>query len=1126
MENQIKLNKEIYNLSEPIKVDISSKYMFGALPANLNTEIHYTAVSKNYENEKFKNFSFTSDIESKKKEFEFQRQIKYSVLDRNGQTKVLFINDNSISPPSILQGMITAIVFDDGRPVSAYKKFDIYPYKHMVGIYRHGSGFIEPNQNESFTAVLIDPISSKEINSPLKITLYKNNWYQIYDSSSAWGYRWEKSLQKVNSMEVKSGKTFKLKINDTGEYTLVASDVLGGHKAATNFYVGGWTYDMLSPRNDMRKLDIVINNNSIKKGDELKVQIKSPISGKLLITLESDKIYKYKVLNIDKNTAFIKIPIDFNVNKGIYVSAMVIRDTSVDDPILPYRTFGSEFIKANLSNKIINISVNSKKIIEPGKVKISILTDGTKGDNAVISIVDYGIINIIRQKPINVFKFFYRLPILQMALYDFYDNLSNHYKITPKMQGAGNVSKLMAARMKKFLGSESINERVKPLSIFSGLLDIDEKGNASFIADIPSFNGKARVEAIVIGKNRLGSNFKDMIIREPISIKPVYPRFLIEGDNLNIPLRFFNNLSKNIDFRFTVSSTKEVKVSYSNDRLQLQANEQIKIPLRLKAISNGNAKINISVFMGEKVYTNNITIPVKSKKMLVTKVFSGETNKELDIEVPEYFKSSPYVKADINLNSSYVTRFNDIFKNLVNYPYGCLEQTVSRLFSMLYMDKFLDKNNEKYKSLFSQRDFYIEDGIRKLQSMQRYDGKFLYWPYGNTINDYASIYAMDFLISAEKKGYKIPDKMLIQGLRNLNRQLTVKYKDKNYNSDFLNLYSAYVLSRKNKLKRSYVNYFYDKSQYKNNLPATLIMASTLNRVGLRETASKVKKYAEKNFNKILSHKIKLNGDFYSYDRDLAFALFVYLDTFGKSEITFKWLKILAENKNKKLYYSTQETAFILRAIQKYYQNEKITPIDVTLVVNGKTKRLKKYYSDILKLKSNTIKILPNNSSNINYSVGIIGFKDIPNSKEIDKSNKYIKIDRNFYNSKGELADLNNLQVGELLYAQIKVISNKKVDNLVIANLIPSCFEIVNKRLEQMPVSKWFKNSKNYRPDYVDIRDDRVLTFLNVNDEVYFYQPLRVVSSGTCTMPYVYVEAMYNPEWQDYDKKVEEVNILK
>jgi uncharacterized protein YfaS (alpha-2-macroglobulin family) len=258
---------------------------------------------------------------------------------------------------------------------------------------------------------------------------------------------------------------------------------------------------------------------------------------------------------------------------------------------------------------------------------------------------------------------------------------------------------------------------------------------------------------------------------------------------------------------------------------------------------------------------------------------------------------------------------------------------------------------------------------------------------------------------------------------------------------------------------------------------------------------------------------------------LAFALFVYLDTFGKSEITFKWLKILAENKNKKLHYSTQETAFILRAIQKYYQNEKIKPIDVTAIINGEAKRFNKPYSDMLKLESNIIKIIPNNSSKVNYSVAIIGFKDIPNSTGIDKSNKYIKIDRNFYNSKGELADLNNLQVGELLYAQVKIISNKKVDNLVVANLIPSCFEIVNKRLEQMPVSKWFKNSKNYRPDYVDIRDDRILTFLNVEDKVYFYQPLRVVSSGSCTMPYVHVEAMYNPEWQDYDKKVEKVNVL-
>jgi len=134
-----------------------------------------------------------------------------------------------------------------------------------------------------------------------------------------------------------------------------------------------------------------------------------------------------------------------------------------------------------------------------------------------------------------------------------------------------------------------------------------------------------------------------------------------------------------------------------------------------------------------------------------------------------------------------------------------------------------------------------------------------------------------------------------------------------------------------------------------------------------------------------------------------------------------------------------------------------------------------------------------------------------------------------------------LKVGDLLYEKVTLTNMDKLDNIVVVQRIPACFEIKNERLDQTVRPKAVQNSQNFNPAYQDIRDDRLLTFIDLPEGTRFnnknrkltqkapnittfYTPIRVTAKGTCQMPSTFCEAMYDSRIYDYSKLAESVKV--
>jgi len=113
----------------------------------------------------------------------------------------------------------------------------------------------------------------------------------------------------------------------------------------------------------------------------------------------------------------------------------------------------------------------------------------------------------------------------------------------------------------------------------------------------------------------------------------------------------------------------------------------------------------------------------------------------------------------------------------------------------------------------------------------------------------------------------------------------------------------------------------------------------------------------------------------------------------------------------------------------------------------------------------------------------------------------------YKDSDGRRISLNNLEPGRDIKIQVQVTNTgyANYEELVLTHMVPSGWEIHNSRLSGSGGSGNF--------DYMDIRDDRVYTYfdLNKNRSKTFTLDANISYTGTYYLPMIICEAMYDPE---------------
>jgi uncharacterized protein YfaS (alpha-2-macroglobulin family) len=278
----------------------------------------------------------------------------------------------------------------------------------------------------------------------------------------------------------------------------------------------------------------------------------------------------------------------------------------------------------------------------------------------------------------------------------------------------------------------SVRTEFADTALWVASLETDKDGLAEVELDMPENLTAWKIHAWSMGHGtRVGEASAEVVTRKNLIVRMQAPRFFIERDEVV--------LSANVHNYLTTAKQVKVRLELGGETLELPtaAEEVVEIPAggehrvdwRVKVAREGDAAIRMLALTDEESDAVEMKFPVYVHGMLKTDSFSGalRTDQQLgafEITVPRE-RRADQTRLEVRYSPTLAGAMVDALPYLIDYPYGCTEQTLNRFLpavitqqTLLRMQLDLKSIRDKRTNLNAQE---IGDAAARAKGWQRYD---------------------------------------------------------------------------------------------------------------------------------------------------------------------------------------------------------------------------------------------------------------------------------------------------------------------------------------------------------------------------------------------------------------------
>ncbi|MBS1918917.1 MAG: alpha-2-macroglobulin family protein [Bacteroidetes bacterium] len=1111
-----KLDKPFLKPGESVQLSINAMNFFGTPAAGRNFETEIQVKPKYFSSEKFSSYDFT--LANQK--VSFDKIVKDGKTDANGNADESFDVKNEYSNSGLLKANFYTTVFDEtGRPVSRSTSADIYTQNVFFGVNYDWYYYYPLNQPVKFQMVAVNK-DGNAVSSPARVQVIKHEYHTTLVKSGSF-FRYESSKEdKVmieSKMTIGSNTAYSYVPRTPGDYELRIYNPDANTYVSRSFYsYGNWGANNSSFEvNTEGNIEIKPDKKSYFSGEKAKVLFNTPFSGRMLVTMETDHVISYQFVDVDNRSASLDLPLNGDEVPNVYITATLFKAHEVSDIPLTV-AHGYESVKVEEKSRKIPVEIVAQKSVR-SKTHQKIKVKATAGSYVTLAAVDNGVLQVSDFKSPDPYDYFYQKKALQVSGYDLYPLLFPELRTVVSSTGGDE-----GAEMQKRVNPMPA-KRIKIMSYWSGIKKVNSSGEADFEFDIPQFSGEIRLMAVSYQGQNFGSSESSMTVADPVVISTALPRFLSPGDVVTVGVTLSNTTDKASNLSATMNVSGPLKIQGENKQtVSVNAKSEGRAVFQIAAdpaMAVGKVTVTVNG-MGEK-FSDETEISVRPpsalQKITGSGSIAGGSSQKINIGVGDFIPSS--IEYDLVVSRTPVLEFADQLQYLVQYPYGCTEQTVSAAFPQLYYGDLADlmQLNAAGKS---NANYNVMEAIRKIKMRQLYNGAVTLWDNAGTEDWWTTIYSAHFLLEARKAGFDVDNSLLQTMLsyinnRMRNKQLITYYYNRSLNKKIAPkeiAYGLYVLALAGQGNVPAMNY------YKAN-PDILALDSKYLLSAAYATAGDKKSFAVLLPTSFSGEEsvAQTGGSFYSDIRDEAIALNALIDADpGNTQIPVM-AKHISDKLKSRTWLSTQESAFSFLALGKLARLANKSDVTAGIVVNGKTiakVENGQWKGDKDVLKSTNVEIATKGNGRLYYFWHAEG---ISSSGAYKQEDNYLKVRKRFYDRFGKELTGNTFKQNELIIIGITLERSfsTDIDNVVITDLLPAGFEIENPRTKEIPGMDWIKDASE--PTAFDVRDDRIHFFVNAtqNKQVYYYA-VRAVSPGEYKMGPVSADAMYNGEYHSYN----------
>ena len=1134
--NRLKINLALPKVLQATDKDfyapLTSTWLTGATASKLKAKVE---MSLSKVNTQFKNYGQYIFNNPATDFTTIKTDIFDGTLDAEGKANVMLKVPTATEAPGMLNATFTTRVFEPGGDASIYTQtIPFSPFTSYVGINLNQpkGKYIETDKDHVFDIVTVNTQGQLVNSSNLEYKIYRIGWSWWWENSgeSFGTYINNSSITPVASgnLQTRGGKaSFKFRIDypSWGRYLVYVKDKESGHATGGTVYVDWPEWRGRSSKTDpsgIKMLAFSLNKDSYEIGETATAIIPAAAGGRALVSIENGSTVLrqewIEVSNGGDTKYTFKITPEMTPNVYLHISLLQPHAQTVND--LPIRMYGVVPVFVTNSQTVLQPQIQMPEVLRPEtNFNVTVSEKTGKPMTYTLAIVDDGLLDLTNFKTPDPWNDFYSREALGIRTWDMYDNVLG--------ASAGSYSSLFSTGGDATLKpADAKANRFKPVVKFIGPFYLGKGKSQTHTLKLPMYVGSVRAMVVAGQEGAYGNAEKTAFVRTPLMMLSTLPRVLSIQEEITVPVNIFamENQVKNVTVSLQASGGGVQIVGANQQSLKFsQPGDQLVFFTLKTGSKTGKATIHLTANGGGQQTKETIEIEVRNPNPIVTLRNSqwAEAGQSKELS---YNLSSSSANNQIKLEVSRIPSV-DIsrrFDFLYNYQHHCTEQLTSKALPLLFVGQFktIDKiEAEKIKT-------NLQEAIRQIYGRQLPNGGFVYWPGNAVADEWISSYAGMFLTLAQEKGYAVHSNVLNKWKR-FQRAAAQNWRMpqdasgwQQWQSELQQAFRLYTLALAGAPEYGAMNRM--KEQAGLSIQAKWRLAATYALTGKMKPAEELVYNAETT----VSPYSSMNQIYGSSDRDEAMILETLI-LMNRERDALQQAKVVSKNLSQEEWFSTQSTAFALMAMGRLAEKLSGT-LDFVWTWNDKqqpaVKSAKAVFEKEIATTPKSGMIAVKNQGKGALSVDLITRTQLLNDT-LPAISDNLRMDIRYANLNGTPISVNDIIQGTDFMA-ITSISNisgtSDYTNLALTHIIPSGWEIYNERMvapetESGAADGSGKSVSKY--NYLDIRDDRVLTYFNLRrgETKVFTVRLQATYAGNFILPAVQCEAMYDVNVQARSK---------
>ena len=670
---------------------------------------------------------------------------------------------------------IEATVTDDSNlPVSAHQIVTVYQSQRRLE-WLSGHGLYRPGENATLRLSVTDLAGAAVVGQRTRLEARRWNERSLDYSDVFW---------KSDVVSDKTGIVeASLPLEEPGYYQLVAraSDP-DGRSVTVETWLWAYAAAAAYPQ-QAGSFGVEADREAYAPGDVAVLTIWSDFSGPALVSIGRTGLLREQIVTLHSPITSVEVPIQSGdaPNLNVSISAWRTPLDSNGQPLafdpdtmhhsLPDSALMSAGIMLNVPpvDKQLTIEVHAdRESYSAGEqATFDFVVNDAAGQpvqaQIALALVDEAIFRLSEENSGPIFDAFYFPRAKKVGEFNSYEPsrwISVYNECECGGGGGGGEGP----------GLEPRND-FEDTALWSPVILTDSEGHASVTVTLPDNLTTWRLTArAVTASTQVGEVTTRIITQKDIIVRPVLPTTLTAGDDVDLTVIVHNNTAVTRTFDVGMTATPGFQLRDALIRtVTAAANSTVVVGWRARALEAGDRTLTFrAVDPTDRELSDAVELPVNVKALATvdqtTRLAEVHGTETWNVTVPSGLLAQSSV--DLTLSASIAGNVTDGLEYLTGYPYGCVEQTMSRAlpnavvaraFRELRLDDALDRSEMARK---------IDASVQRLYGFQHEDGGWGWWTDDDT-NDYQTAWVIFGLTQTRAAGYEVDPAVIERGAKYL-----------------------------------------------------------------------------------------------------------------------------------------------------------------------------------------------------------------------------------------------------------------------------------------------------------------------------------------------------------------------